>query len=197
MRKSKASDVAIIALLVALIIIIQFLSTYIYRVWPIPVQPTLASIPVIVGACLLGAKRGAIVGFAMGLILFIQASMSTGVTNFLFTPVYPVPGTHSGSFWSIIITFVPRILIGVFAGLAYKIGKGRISAGFAGFIGAATNTVFVLGFIYLFFGHVMNLTFGKLLGMIIAGNSIVEAVAAILLTAAIVPALEKSRHKSS
>ncbi|WP_460016036.1 ECF transporter S component [Lactovum odontotermitis] len=194
MKKSKASDIAILSLLVALIIVIQFLSSYVYQVWPIPVQPTLASIPVIVGACILGWRKGAILGFFMGLILFVQASMTAGPTNFLFTPVYPVPGTHSGSFWAIIITFVPRILIGVFAGLVYKIGKSRVTAGIAGFVGAITNTIFVLGFMYLFFGTVLKMTFGQLLGMIIAGNSIVEVIAAVILTAAIVPALEKNRH---
>jgi uncharacterized membrane protein len=194
MKNSKASDIATLSLLIASMIIIQFISSYIYRIWPIPVQPTLASIPVIVGACLLGWRKGAVLGFFMGLILFVQASMTAGPTNFLFTPVYPVPGTNSGSFLSIIITFVPRILIGVFAGLIYKIGKNQISAGLAGFIGAATNTVFVLGFMYLFFGKVLKMTFGQLLGMIIAGNSIVEVVVAVILVAAIVPAVEKSRH---
>ena len=193
-KKSKASDIAILSLLVALIIVIQFLSSYVYQIWPIPVQPTLASIPVIVGACILGWRKGAILGFFMGLILFIQASMTAGPTNFLFTPVYPVPGTHAGSFWSVIITFVPRILIGLFAGLSYKFIKNRLGAGLAGFVGAFTNTLFVLSFMYLFFGSVLKMTFGQLLGLIIAGNSIVEVLAAIILTAVIVPALEKNRH---
>ncbi|MDR0299452.1 MAG: ECF transporter S component [Streptococcaceae bacterium] len=191
MKKSKASDIAILSILIATIIVIQALSTYIYAVWPIPIQPTFASVPVIVGACLLGWKRGAFLGFAMGLILFVQASITPGATNFLFTPAMPDPALHGPNWWSIVVTFVPRILIGLFAGLVYKVMKNRAGAGLAGLVGAATNTVFVLGFIFLFF---KGTTMTSILALIISWNSLVEVAAAAILTSAIVPILEKSRH---
>lgn len=151
MRKSKASDIAILSILIATIVVIQVLSTIVYSVWPMPIAPTLAGIPVIIASVVLGPKRGAIVGFAMGFILFIQATITPGVTNWLFTPFIPVPGTNHGSIWAIVITFVPRILIGVFPYYVYKLSKNRLGAGLAGFVGSMTNTILVLSFIFIFF----------------------------------------------
>jgi uncharacterized membrane protein len=191
MRKSKASDIAILSILIATIVVIQLLSTYIYAVWPIPMKPTFAAIPVIVGASVLGIKKGAFLGFAMGLILFIQASVTPDPTNYFFTPVFQDPALHSSNWWSLVVTFLPRILIGVIAGLVYKSLKNRMGAGLAGFAGAATNTIFVLGFIFLFF---KGTTMTGILTLIISWNSLIEVGAAAILTAAIVPALEKSRR---
>ncbi|PCR98957.1 ECF transporter S component [Lactococcus fujiensis] len=195
MRKSKASDIAILSILIATIVVIQVLSTIVYSVWPMPIAPTLAGIPVIIASVVLGPKRGAIVGFAMGFILFIQATITPGVTNWLFTPFIPVPGTNHGSIWAIVITFVPRILIGVFPYYVYKLSKNRLGAGLAGFVGSMTNTILVLSFIFIFFGHYLKWSFAYLITAIVTTNSLVEAVAAIILTAAIVPALMKSRNK--
>ncbi|MFC4651408.1 ECF transporter S component [Lactococcus nasutitermitis] len=195
MRQSKAFDIAILSILIATMIVIQVLSTIVYSVWPMPISPTIAGIPVIIASVVLGPKRGAIVGFAMGLILFIQATITPGVTNWLFTPFIPIPGTNHGSGWALIVTFVPRILIGVFPYYAYKLFKNRFGAGLAGFIGSITNTILVLGFIFLFFGSLLKWSFAYLITAIIATNSLVEAAAAVILTAAIVPALMKMRGK--
>lgn len=192
MRKSKASDIAIMAIMIALIIIIQVVSAFIYPLLPLPLSPTLASIPVIIGSIFLGAKKGAVLGFFMGLVLFIQATITPGVFNGLFTPFIPLPGHTQGTPWALVVSFVPRILIGIFPYFVAKFINNRFGFGLAGVVGTVTNTIFVFLFIFLFFGWG---TLGAIIGITVLLNSLIEAVAAAILTAAIVPALAKSRGK--
>ncbi len=192
MRQSKASDIAILSIMIALIIIIQVVSAFIYPVLPLPVSPTLASIPVIIGSIFLGPKKGAFLGFMMGLVLFIQATITPGVLNGLFTPFIPLPGHTQGTPWALIVTFVPRILIGIFPYFVAKGIKNRFGLGLAGVVGTLTNTLFVFLFIFIFFGWSM---LGAIIGITILWNSIIEAVAAAILTTTIVPALMKARGK--
>lgn len=113
---------------------------------------TTIHIPVIVAGIVLGWKKGAFCGFVFGLTSFLNASFkSASVTAFLFTPLKPY-----GNFWSLVIAFVPRILIGVVAYFAYKalfkaIGKKSLSMFFAGVAGSMTNTILVMGMAYIFF----------------------------------------------
>lgn len=194
MKKSKASDVAILAIFIAIMVVIQVLSQIIYSVWPLPIVPTLLHIPVIIGSIVLGPKKGAFLGFVMGLISVVNSTIITLPSSFMFSPLQPVPGSNHGSIAALIIAIVPRILIGIFPYYVYKISKNRFGAALAAFVGTATNTVLVLGFIFIFFRAVTKKTFGALLSAIITGNSIAEVIIAIILTMAIVPALQKSRR---
>lgn len=193
MRKSKASDVAILAIFIAIMVVVQVLSQIVYSMWPFPIVPTLLHIPVIIGSIVLGSRKGAFLGFVMGLISVINSTIITLPSSFLFSPLQPIPGTNHGSFWSLVIAIVPRILIGIFPYYVYKTFQNRLGMGFAAFIGTATNTVLVLGLIFIFFRDITHQTFGTLLASIITGNSIAEVVIAIVLTVAIVPALNKAR----
>jgi uncharacterized membrane protein len=95
-----------------------------------------------------------------------------------------------------VIAIVPRILVGVFPALVYKMVQNRFGAGLAAFVGTATNTILVLSFIFLFFRDVTHQTFGALLTTIVTGNSIAEVVIAVVLSMAIVPVLVKARKKA-
>ncbi|GBG97289.1 ECF transporter S component [Lactococcus termiticola] len=192
MRKSKSNDIAIIAIFIAIMIVIQFLSQIIYSFWPVPIKPTLLHIPVIIASIILGWRKGAILGFVMGLISFINATIVTSPSSFLFSPLQPNPATQHGSLSALVIAFLPRILIGIFPFFIYKIAKNYAGAGLAAFVGTATNTVLVLGFIYLFFHETLHQTFGAFIASIVTVNSLAEVVIAIILTMAIVPALEKA-----
>ncbi|MCL2676396.1 MAG: ECF transporter S component [Streptococcaceae bacterium] len=193
-KKSNASDIAILSIMIALMIVIQLFSQIIYALWPIPIQPVLIHVPVIIGSILLGWRKGAFLGFIMGLILLINATMVGGITSFMFTPLQQSPVTHQAYFTSLIVTFVPRILMGILPYFVYKITKNKyIGSGVAAFAGTATNTVLVLGFILLFFGELTGTTFGNLITPILLLNSSVEVLVAVILTVAIVPALEKTR----
>ena len=71
---------------------------------------TLAHIPVII---VLGIKGGLIMGFVYGLLSFlVWTFMPPSPIAFLFTPFYSL-GEISGNFFSLVICFVPRILIGL------------------------------------------------------------------------------------
>ncbi|MCL2113098.1 ECF transporter S component [Lactococcus protaetiae] len=193
MKNSKASDVAILAIFIAIMVVVQILSQIVYSVWPLPIVPTLLHIPVIIGSIVLGSKKGAFLGLVMGIISVVNATVVTLPSSFMFSPLQPIPGTNHGSIWALVIAIVPRILIGVFPYYIYKMSKNQFGAGLAAFVGTATNTVLVLGFIFLFFRAVTKQTFGALLASIITGNSIAEVVIAVILTMAIVPALSKAR----
>ncbi|MDG4984176.1 ECF transporter S component [Lactococcus lactis] len=192
MKNKKSSSIAILAIFIALMIVIQVISQLVYSVWPFPIVPTLLHIPVIIGSITLGAKRGAILGLVMGLISVINSTILTLPSSFMFSPLQPIPGTNHGSLWALIVAIVPRILVGVFPAYIYKLSKNRFGIGLAAFIGTATNTILVLSFIFLFFHGVTNQTFGVFLTSIITGNSIAEVFIAIVLTVAIVPTLFKT-----
>ena len=105
---------------------------------------------------------------------------------FVFTPFYSV-GDIGGNFWSLVICFVPRILIGVAAGVCFKRLSKVLDNAFtyiiSGVLGSLVNTLLVLGGIYLFFGNEYSKTiqigFELLLGIIgmtILTSGIPEAV---------------------
>lgn len=197
MKKLKAADISILAIFIAIMVVVQILSQIVYSVWPLPVVPTLLHIPVIIGSIVLGARKGAFLGLVMGLISVLNSTILTTPSSYVFSPLQPIPGTHHGSLWALVVSIVPRILIGIFPYFIYKSLKTRAGAGIAAFVGTATNTVLVLSFMTLFFGQYTGMAFSGLIQSIITGNSISEVIIAIILTVAIVPALEKSRYFTS
>lgn len=118
---------------------------------------TLSHIPVIICAVIMGARAGAGMGFVFGACSFIYWSfVNPGVYSFIYTPFYKA-GEYGGNFFSLLICFVPRILIGVVCALVFaalkKAGVNKkVSAGIAGAAGSLTNTILVLGGVALFFG---------------------------------------------
>ncbi len=159
-----------------------------------PLVATLSAIPVIMTTVLLGTKSGTLMGFFFGLFSFIVWTFMppNPVTAFVFTPFYSF-GDFKGSFWSIVICFVPRILIGtvtglIINGLSKLMGEKKSKAKFgiictvAGILGSLTNTLLVLGGIYLFFGReyaaANQMSYELLLGAIgtvILTNGLLEA----------------------
>ena len=163
---------------------------------------TTVHIPVIIGACILGPKYGAILGGVFGLTSLINNTLKPLITSFVFTPFYSLDPRFSGGLKSLFICFVPRILIGVFAGLIFNALKeranGSVCCAIAGFIGSMTNTIFVMGSIYLLYGQNyaeaknlgMEALFGVIMG-VVGMNGIPEAITAAVLTAVICPVLYK------
>jgi uncharacterized membrane protein len=148
-------------------------------------------IPVIIASIVLGPKIGATLGAFMGVVSVVTATVTAGPTNFLFTPLQP-----GGDWRSLIIAIVPRILIGLFPYFIYKAFKGfengsKPALAVTGVLGAFTNTLFVLGGIFLFFGDKLGWTIKVLLTSIIASNSIAEFIISGLLVMTIAPTLLK------
>lgn len=136
---------------------------------------TLAHIPVIIGAIVLGIKGGLIMGFVYGLLSFIVWTfMPPSPIAFLFTPFYSL-GEISGNFFSLVICFVPRILIGLltyfFIAIIFKNVKSLF---FKTFIGATIAnficSVILLALVYVFFGQeyamALNAPYEALIGII-------------------------------
>lgn len=121
---------------------------------------TIIHIPVIIGALFLGPKKGAILGFIFGLTSLFNNTFNPNVTSFVFSPFYTMSGVHGG-IRSLIVCFVPRILIGVVAyyvyqslikAMGHKITARPIAFAAAGVSGALTNTILVMSGIYFLFG---------------------------------------------
>ena len=152
-----------------------------------PISATTMHIPVIIAAILFGKKAGAQLGFVFGLTSVLNATFRPTVTSFLFTPFITIGGI-SGNWTSILIAFVPRIMLGYLAGLIYEQLKKRnvndtISVIAGSLTGAITNTVLVLTGIYIFFGapyaEVLGVAYQTLISVllgVVTSNGIAEAV---------------------
>ena len=121
-----------------------------------PLNATTMHIPVIIAGIVLGKKAGAELGFVFGLTSLIKATIQPGITSFCFSPFVTI-GTMSGNYKSLLIAFVPRILLGYLAGFVFEIMKknNRENLGVVvgALTGAITNTVLVLSGIYIFFSN--------------------------------------------
>ena len=98
----------------------------------------------------------------------------------------------------LIVAIVPRVLIGVIAGLVFQFimrishDKLAVALPVAGFVGSMVNTIGVMGLIYLLFGEQYaaagGQSFDLLLGVImgvVAVNGVPEALIAAVLTLAV------------
>ena len=186
MRKNNAATVATIAIFFAIMLVIHLLSSTIFNILPVPIKPTLVHIPVIIASILYGPRIGGILGGLMGIISVVTNTLVLLPTSYLFSPF-----VEGGNISSLIIAMVPRILIGVTPYFVYKAMKNRPGLLFAGAIGSMTNTVFVLGGIFILFANVYNGNIQAMLAGILGINAIAEMVISAVLTAAIVPAMEK------
>lgn len=122
------------------------------------INATTIQIPVIIGAILFSWKKGAALGLIFGITSMLKNTIQPNATSFVFSPFIPVLGEESGSLFAALISLLPRIMIGVVAGLLFVLlSKTRLnkalSCGICGFCGSMTNTVLVMGGIYLFFGE--------------------------------------------
>ncbi|MGI6201484.1 MAG: ECF transporter S component [Christensenellales bacterium] len=127
-----------------------------------PITATLAMIPVVITGILLGPGLGSLMGLFAGFFSFIIWTFMTPnpAMAFCFTPFYSL-GPAQGNGWSLVICFVPRILVGTVAGLCFQLfnkllakAKARsvISSFIGGFLGSMVNTVGVVLGMYFFFG---------------------------------------------
>ena len=113
MRNTKTAELVLTALFAAIIIIMAF--TPVGYIPLVVINATIIHIPVILGALFCGPKKGGFLGFVFGLTSFIKNTIAPdALLAFVFSPVVAVRlvGT-SGILKSILICFVPRILVGI------------------------------------------------------------------------------------
>ena len=163
-------------------------------------RATIIHIPVIIASLLMGPKKGGVLGFVFGLTSFINNTINPTATSFVFTPFYSV-GEISGGIWSVIICFVPRILVGVVPYFVYKLvlrfvsedtrKKGVSSVGLvlAGVSGALVNTLLDMNLIFVFYGDAYIKASGEAAALgytfilsVIGINGVPEAIVAGILT---------------
>ena len=126
-------------------------------------------------------------GIAFGACSFIYWTfVAPGVFSFIYTPFVSAVGAE-GNPVSLLICFVPRILIGFVAGMLFAKLRGtglseRICAVIAGAAGSLVNTFLVLGGIWVFFASEYSALVGSgkaiysILGLTVLTNGLPEAV---------------------
>ncbi len=160
---------------------------------------TTMHLPVILAGVLIGPKFGAEIGFVFGLTSFLRATFEPTITSFVFTPFVQI-GNMSGNFFSLVIAFVPRILLGWLSGMVYrfivrKTNKESLSAMIAAILNTFLHTLLVLGGIWVFFAQpyadALSITTGALATAFIATittNGILETI----LAGIVIPVLTKA-----
>lgn len=199
------SDLVKMALFVAIIILLSV--TPLGYIHFAVINATTIQIPVIIGAILFGWKKGAFLGGVFGITSMIKNTVQPNATSFVFSPFVPVFGKDKGSLFAIVVCIVSRVMIGVVAGLLFKaLSKTKLSkalsAGVCGFCGALTNTILVMGGIYLFFGRsysaAKDQAYETLIGTVMAtitGIGITEALVSAVISAAVCVPLFKYMSK--
>lgn len=159
------------------------------------VSATIVQIPTILTGILYGPLYGMIMGLLMGITSLLHA---------LTRPVTPLDPL----FINPLVSVLPRMLIGLFAGLVFmllvKLFKNKmrfIGATIAGAVGALTNTVFVLGALYLIYAEKIIMDIGlqdsaalkTLIWGIVTTNGVAEMLVCAGLAGGITLAVDKMR----
>ena len=164
------------------------------------IKATTTHIPVILGALLFGPLAGGILGGIFGLCSVVSNTVAPTLLSFAFSPFMSTTGV-SGALKAVWIAVGCRILIGVVAGWLW-IGLKRLKVNdlvalpIVGAAGAMTNTILVMGSIYLLLspeyaaakGIAMDAVLGAVLG-VIGSSGVLEAIGAVILVTAICKAL--------
>lgn len=176
MTKKNLAMFTKLAILIALIAIMAFTPLGFLHVGIIEI--TFITIPVVIGAIILGPVAGALLGGVFGLFSFIQCfGMSAfGVVLLDINPIF-----------TFILCLIPRILMGFLSGVIYKavgaFDKTKVvSMASASLGGAVLNTLFFVGGVLLLFGnsdYIMGMRGGKNVFMFFVGfvgiNGLIEA----------------------
>ncbi len=159
---------------------------------PLPMaKATIMHIPVIIGAILEGPIVGVIAGLIFGVFSIIQ-----NMTN---------PSLLSFAFLNPLVSVLPRMLIGITAYYSNKIPfikSSILKTGVSAAIGTITNTVGVLGMIYLLYATEYAQAIGidvsgapaAILGIALA-NGVPEIVVSVAISIPIILAVKKVMKK--
>jgi uncharacterized membrane protein len=204
-RRSSILTLIQLTMLTALVVVLQTVGTFI-KIGPLPLS--LVLVPIVIGACLLGPKAGAFLGFVFGLITMIMGITGADAFSFLLFEAVPV--------MFIVLCLLKATLAGLGSGLIYQL-LGKLFGGkkvllqtiLASIAAPIINTgVFVIGMLLFFFDMLESLpslfpdAFGgfaspyALLFLGLAGlNFIGEFVVNLVLSPAIVTILDVVKKK--
>ena len=112
-QRQKILRMVALAMLTALVVVLQMLGSFI-KIGPLPMSFVL--IPIVIGACLLGAKAGIILGTVFGIVTMIMGITGIDAFSFLLWEEKPV--------WFVLICLIKAIAAGFCTGLVYSfLGK--------------------------------------------------------------------------
>lgn len=143
----KTKQTVLYALLTAIIVLMSFTPIGYFKTFGLEI--TFITIPVIVGAILMGPAAGAVLGGIFGVTSFIQCFGMSAFGSQLLLISAPL---------TFIVCIPTRILMGYCCGLIFKLMKKKfgtkmISFGAGGLSGAVLNTLFFMTALVLCFGH--------------------------------------------
>ena len=113
MKNSKLQQMVGIALLIAMVVVMQFLSSVIPPVGGFSIS--LVLIPIVLGAAVYGAGAGAILGAAFGLVVFINCLTGADIGGAMVFQANPV--------LCFLVVMGKGTLAGFISGLVYKCFK--------------------------------------------------------------------------
>jgi uncharacterized membrane protein len=184
------------AILAAIIIVLAFTPLGYLKYGALSI--TFLTIPVVIGAIVVGPLCGATLGLVFGATSFIQC-FGADLFGAALLSINP--------FYTFILCFVPRILMGWLVGLIFMaLAKPDGTRRFWSFIiaslsGALINTILFLGTLVLFFGET-TVTIGDvsfkvvtIIGITLAINASVEAAVTMVAGGAITKALRVAFKK--
>ncbi len=176
------------AILSAILIVLAFTPLGYLKYGTISI--TFMTLPVVVGAIIVGPGCGALLGAVFGITSLVQCFGLDAFGTMLMS-INP--------FYTVVMCLVPRILMGWLVGLIFralsKIDRTRIASfAVASVSGALLNTVLFVGALVLFFGKSDDLrqfgdTVWKILGVLITINAAIEAGVVLVVGTAITKAL--------
>lgn len=184
---AKTLKLAQMAILIALLAVLTF--TPLGFIMVPPVSITLMHIPVIIGAVMMGPVEGGILGLAFGIFSMIKATIA-GVSpvDMAFSPFLSTSPVSS-----VILCILPRVLLGVVAGLLYALLKKWMkkdvpATGAAAVLASFCHTALVMGLLWVLF---QTLPLRDILLTIVSVNSLLEMLAAGVLVTAICKPLKR------
>lgn len=192
-KNHRIYELVLISLLIAIEII--FMLTPLGYIPIGAIRATTLHIPVILAGILLGYKGGIILGLVFGASSLIMNTLAPTAFSFIFSPFYSI-GEVSGNFYSILIAFVPRIMIGVSATCIFNFLKKtklkQLSLPLSAFIASLVNTCLVLLGIFIFFkdtyasvkGVATTAMAGILVGQL-SVNGVLEALVALVIVSVV------------
>ena len=195
MRNTKTSNLTIMALMTAVLLI--FACTPIGTIPIGPLSISMNMIPVAICAVAMGPAGGAVAGAIFGLLSFLQC-FGIGIPSGMGIILVGI-----NPFLAFIQRFVPRLLDGLLLGYIFRaVSKKNIylACAVTGFFSAFLNTVFFMTALVLLFGnteYVQGLIAGRNIIVFICAfvgvNAVVEMVVATLITGAVGSALFRAK----
>ncbi len=189
MNNPKIKRMTGIALLMAMVVVMQFLSGIIPPVAGFPIS--LVLIPIVMGSAVFGITGGAILGAVFGIIVYINCVNGTDPGGAMVFQANPV--------LCFLVVMGKGTLAGVAAGGVYRLLKkknGYIAMLCAAIVCPVVNTGTFIACMLLFFKDVLAAwaSGGDIIAYILSGLLLINFLPELVINMAVSPALQRIAH---